>query len=79
VDGIGGPLVIAGVIVAFIGAIRLLIHAFTTSVLWGLVAILIHPLILLYVALNWHDAKGPFINYLLGLGLIGLGSFFGGT
>lgn len=78
-DGLGGPLVIAGLIVAFIGGIRLFIHAFTTSILWGLAVIFVHPLIFLFVLLNWHEAKGPFINYVIGLGLIGIGAYFGGV
>jgi hypothetical protein len=73
-EGFGFPLMILGCIVAFIGAIRLLIAAFGSSVLWGLGVLLIHPIVLVYVILNWHEAKGPFINYLVGVGIILLSS-----
>jgi hypothetical protein len=47
--------------------------------LWGIVVVLIHPLMLVFVFLNWHEAKGPFINYVVGLGLIGASMLFGGA
>ncbi len=67
---LGTPVMIIGLIIAFIGLIRLLIAAFSTSALWGLGVLLFHPIVLLYVVSNWSDAKGPFINYLVGVGLV---------
>jgi hypothetical protein len=72
-DGPGSALIILGLIVAFIGAMRLLVEAFSTSIVWGLVVLLVHPLILVFVFLHWGDAKGPFINYLIGVGMVFVG------
>jgi hypothetical protein len=44
-EGFGFPLMILGCIVAFVGAIRLLIAAFGSSVFWGLGVLLIHPIV----------------------------------
>jgi uncharacterized membrane protein len=71
-------LVIIGGIIAFIGAIRLLIQAFSTSIFWGLIILLINPLVILYVAANWHEAKGPFINQIIGISIMMAGIFLNG-
>lgn len=78
-DSLALPLVIVGVIVAFIGSIRLLICVFTTSILWGVAVIVVPLLMPVFVFLNWHETRGPFINIMIGLGLIGAGLLFGGT
>jgi hypothetical protein len=65
-SGLPQLLMIAGFLVAFIGGIRLIVTAFTSSFLWGLVSLILHPLILIWVVLYWHEAKGPFLNYAAG-------------
>lgn len=76
-EGTGLTLVIIGGIIAFIGAIRLLVEAFSTSFLWGLGVLLVHPIVLLFVALNWSRSKGAFINYIIGIAIMIAGAFAG--
>jgi membrane-bound metal-dependent hydrolase YbcI (DUF457 family) len=77
-SGLPQLLMIAGFLVAFIGGIRLIVTAFTSSFLWGLVSVVLHPLILIWVVLYWHEAKGPFLNYAAGWAMILAGAKLGG-
>ena len=61
-----------GWIVAFVGAIWLLIEAFKVSILWGLGCFI--PIISrLFLAMHWEVAKKPFLIYLGGFALVILG------
>lgn len=71
-------LVIVGIVIAAISAIRLIIQAFGVSFLWGLAVLLINPLVLVHVLLNWHEAKGIFFQYLIGLAMLGVGYWLQG-
>ena len=80
-DAIIGLLFLVGAIVSFVGSIMVLIKAFQESILWGLGSLLIPFVILVFVLLNWYEAKQGFLTMLAGaavtiLGLI-LGAMFG--
>jgi len=54
--------------------IQILIHAFKTSVGWGLASLLIPFVIFVYVAKNWAECKTPFLRWLICLVVAGIGS-----
>ena len=58
---------IIGLTIFFIGGLGLLIAAFRTNILWGIGIILFAPAALIFVILNWNEAKNPFFLQLLGL------------
>ncbi len=58
---------IIGPTIFFIGGLGLLIAAFRTNILWGIGIILFAPAALIFVILNWNEAKNPFFLQLLGL------------
>lgn len=68
-----------GLIILIIGGIGLLIAAFRTSILWGIGLILIAPAAIVYTILHWQEAKNPFLLQLLGLAILLVGSYAGGT
>ena len=51
----GSILFFVGGLIAFIGSIMIIINAFKESVLWGLGCLLINPVIIIYVLLNFGD------------------------
>ena len=59
-----------GLAIFILGGIGLLIAAFRTSVLWGIGCIVIAPAAILYILMNWQDAKNPFLLQLWGLVLV---------
>jgi hypothetical protein len=61
--------------------IQILIHAFKTSIGWGLASLLIPLVIFFYVAKNWAACKTPFLRWLLCLvvSVIGMGLTFYGA
>lgn len=68
-------LVYLGLFVFVIGGIGTLIAAFKTSVWWGLGCLLIAPVSLLFLIMNWSVAKNPFFLQLVGVGIMLLGSY----
>jgi len=68
-------LMIVGGLVAVGGNIMLLIAAFRTSLLWGLGCLFFSPVAILFVALNWEEAKQGFLIGLAGVALVMFASF----
>lgn len=63
-----------GICIFVIGGIGTLIAAFRTSVLWGLGCLLIAPVSLIFLIMNWDVARKPFFLQLVGVGILLLGS-----
>ena len=63
-----------GLFVFAIGGIGTLIVTFKTSVWWGLCCLLIPPVSLLFLIMNWGVAKNPFFLQLVGVGIMLLGN-----
>jgi hypothetical protein len=70
---LGGVLAVVGFIVAIIGAIMFLVAAFRESVVWGIGCLLFGPVSLIFLILNWDEAKKPFGIELLGAALAVVG------
>lgn len=70
-------LVFIGYIIIIIGGIGLLIAAFQTSIWWGLGCLLLSPVALAFVVMNWPQAKKPFFLQLAGLAIVIMANFFG--
>jgi hypothetical protein len=66
--GRGGMIALGGIglIIAFVGAIMLLVAAFSESVLWGLVCLLLPGATLIFVVTHWDRTKRGATTYLLG-------------
>jgi hypothetical protein len=60
-------LIIMGALIAVIGYVWLLIACFSESVLWGVGALFIGPLALVFGILNWAELKIPTILYVGGI------------
>lgn len=73
-----GMLVMAGYVLALIGYLIIVIAAFRESAVWGIGVLLVPIVSLIFVALNWHVARGGFVLYLAGVGLVIAGAFLGG-
>ena len=56
-----------GAVLAFVGAIGVLLAAFRTGMLWGLALLLLSPLSLIYLVLYWQEAKRPFFLEMIGI------------
>ncbi|TCH65027.1 hypothetical protein E0409_03160 [Acinetobacter sp. ANC 4862] len=69
-------LIYLGLAVFIIGGIGFLITAFKNSILWGLGCLLLYPVSIIFLILNWNDAKNPFLLQLLGIGIMLVGSVF---
>ncbi len=69
---------LAGIGVFIIGGIGLLIAAFRTSILWGLLVLLIAPVAVIYLILHWQDAKGAFKLQLVGGALLLAAAYMSG-
>jgi hypothetical protein len=53
-----GPfLVVVGVIVALIGAVKIIVAAFSESAVWGIGSILLPIVALIFVFTHWEDGK----------------------
>lgn len=70
-------LIYLGLAIFIIGGIGFLIVAFRTSILWGLGCLLFYPISLVFLVLNWNEAKNPFFLQLVGLGIALLGTMAG--
>ena len=67
-------LLLTGYIVAVLGGLWLLVVIFQTSVVWGILSLLIPFLSLFFVIMHWDDTKKPFLLQLVGLVLIYFGA-----
>lgn len=72
-----GLVVIAALFVIVIGAIWMLIQAFSESVLWGLGCLFLAPVQLAFLIVHWRKAKDPFFLQLMGVGAIFVAAFLG--
>jgi hypothetical protein len=72
-----GIVVIAIYVIGFammlVGAIRILISAFRTSILWGLGCLFLPFCALIYLIVHWEDAKSGFFLKLKGVSVLILG------
>ena len=68
-----------GSLIAFIGAIWLLVLAFKKSIVWGLASLFIGPVLLVFAIMNWGDCKKPFLIWLGGFALIMVAVVMGGA
>ena len=59
-------LTVMGGIALLIGYVWLLVACFSESIMWGIVALLISPLALVFGILNWDELKAPTILYAAG-------------
>jgi len=66
-------IVLAGFVMTLIGGIRILISAFRKSILWGLGCLFVPFCTLVYLIVDWENAKSGFFLYLKGFGVILLG------
>ena len=73
---IGIGLFAIGGITLVVGAIMLLVAAFSESILWGLGCLFIPLVPLVFICMHWSEAKRPFLIKLAGLGVIFLGGIF---
>ena len=72
-DAIGVITVWAGILLMLAGGIFFIVQAFRTSILWGL-GVLFVPLVpLVFLIVEWGNAKRPFFWQLWGIVLVVLG------
>lgn len=67
-------LIILGFIVAAVGGIWLLVVTFQESILWGIGALLVPLVSLIFVITHWEESKKPFLINVAGLILVILGA-----
>ena len=60
-------IILIGTIISLIYGIQLIIIAFQTSILWGLVYLLVPFGALVFVIVHWEDASYPFLRSLLAI------------
>ena len=72
-------LISLGSLIAFVGAIWILVLAFKKSILWGLGSLFLAPVMLVFAIMNWSDCKKPFLIWLGGFVLIIAGVVMGGA
>lgn len=70
---LGGIIAVVGLIIAFIGGIKILILAFQESILWGLGSLLLGFVSLIFVAMHWEKSKDAFLMNLGGCAIMFLG------
>lgn len=63
-----------GIVVMLYGLIVILINAFKESILWGLASLFIPLVALVFVFMHWADNKKPFLIYIAGAVLLGIGA-----
>ncbi|HNV83563.1 MAG TPA: hypothetical protein PLF92_03755 [Arenimonas sp.] len=63
-----------GLVIAFVGAVWLLVITFKTSVLWGLGSLFIPIVSLIFVAMHWDETKRPFLIQVVGVVLMVAGA-----
>lgn len=66
--------IIVGILLLLVWGAIIISDAFSKSFLWWL-ACFFTPLTIIYVILNWHDTKKPFIAYVVGIVLLHMNWF----
>jgi len=67
-------IMLAGLVMALFGAVRILISAFRKSIIWGLGCLFVPFCKLIYLIVDWEQAKSGFFLYLKGVGVMILAS-----
>ncbi|MEZ5521967.1 MAG: hypothetical protein R3F08_10915 [Dokdonella sp.] len=67
-------LLLTGYIILVLGGLWMLFVIFQTSVVWGILSILVPFVSLLFVIMHWDDTKRPFLVQIVGLVLIYFGA-----
>ena len=67
-------MLLTGYIIVVLGGLWMLVVIFQTSVVWGILSILVPFVSLLFVIMHWDDTKRPFLVQLVGLVLIYFGA-----
>jgi hypothetical protein len=62
-----------GALLCVVGGLWLLVVAFTESILWGLASLFIPFVILIFALTHWERSQKPFLIYLAGAILCGIG------
>jgi hypothetical protein len=62
-------LVLVGAAIVLIGALWLLVVIFQTSVVWGVISLLLPFVGLIFVLMHWEVARKPFLIQLAGAAL----------
>lgn len=68
---LGTLLFVLGSLTALYAAVLLLVRAFKTSLVWGLVSFFVPFGNLVFIVANWSEGRRPFVAHLVALGLIG--------
>lgn len=76
----GMALYLLGALVAFVGGIWIVVNAFKKSVLWGLGALFVPFVSLIFAIMNWEQNKKPFLIAIAGVVIMIIGVvMLGGT
>ena len=67
-------LLLTGYIILVLGGLWMLFVIFQTSVVWGILSILVPFVSLLFVIMHWDETKRPFLVQIVGLVLIYFGA-----
>jgi len=70
---IGLILMAVGGLIAFVGYAWFLLVAGRVSIVWLLGCLIVPFVGLVFLVLNWHDAKKPFLINLAGVGILVVG------
>ena len=65
-DGLGLSIVMIGVLLLAAGTIWFLVAAFSESIVWGVVILLINPASLVFAIMHWDRARQPTAIYGVG-------------
>ncbi len=57
---------------AIIAQAWILVIAFRKSIVWGVIILVLPPAALLFVLMHWSECKGPFVIYLIAIGMFGM-------
>lgn len=71
-------LFIIGFLIIFVGSIILLIEMFRESIIWGIGAIIVGPVSLVFVFLHWDVSKRPVLMQLAGFVVVFFGALIAG-
>jgi hypothetical protein len=69
-------LYLAGLLIFLVGLIGLYVVAFRQSIVWGLLVLLIPPLLIGFVVIHWRRARTPALSVLGGAAIAGVCEVF---
>jgi hypothetical protein len=76
-ETMGTALYFLGLILCFVGGIWILVNAFKTSILWGLGALFIPFVSLIFAIMHWDQNKKPFLISIAGIVVVVVGVMMG--